>query len=117
MTVLTGIIAALREGGKPFLATDRDALLPLAHSLLPGCGVLAAALEVGSGRAPEVIGKPSATFFQTALERLGSQPEETVMMGDSIEADIAGGQAAGVDTMLLLSGRSTIRDVTPITPT
>ena len=51
-----------------------------------------------------MVGKPRPLLFQMALERLGTRPEETLVVGDRLETDIAGGQAAGCRTSLVLSG-------------
>lgn len=43
--------------------------------------------------------KPSAVFFDRCMERLpGVRPEQCLMIGDSLTADIAGGRAAGMHT-------------------
>ncbi len=38
------------------------------------------------------------------MERLGTQPDETLAIGDRLETDILGGQRAGCPTVLVLSG-------------
>src|SRR5207245_214823 len=42
------------------------------------------------------IRKPATGIFLYALATLSVAPEEAVMVGDSLTADIAGGQAAGI---------------------
>lgn len=100
---LTGAVIAIRTGAQ-FVAINRDALLPVANGYLPGCGTMVAAIEAGSGVKPQVIGKPEPTLPQEAMRQLHSQPEETVMIGDSLAVDILGGKAAGTHTLLVLSG-------------
>ncbi|MDD9934664.1 MAG: HAD family hydrolase [Myxococcales bacterium] len=41
-------------------------------------------------------GKPDPSIFQEALTRLGATPEQTWMVGDNLNADIAGAQALGM---------------------
>jgi HAD superfamily hydrolase (TIGR01549 family) len=41
--------------------------------------------------------KPDARIFERALEELGVRAEEALFVGDSIEHDYAGAQAAGID--------------------
>ena len=48
--------------------------------------------------------KPEPRFFQAALRRLGLPADRVLVIGDSLAADIAGGQAAGARTALMLSG-------------
>ncbi len=107
---LTGAVLAIR-GGAHFIAVNRDALLPIAGGFVPGCGTMVAAIEAGSGVTPEVMGKPEPTLLQEAMRTLNSQPDETVMIGDSLNVDIRGGKAAGTHTLLVLSGNSSREDV------
>jgi HAD superfamily hydrolase (TIGR01509 family) len=44
--------------------------------------------------------KPHPDIFNTALECLGTSPEEAVFIGDNPVADIAGAQAAGMQAVL-----------------
>lgn len=64
-----------------------------------------AALQHATGVDPVVLGKPARPFFETALAALGSQPAETLMIGDDIRSDIAGAQAAGLKTVLVRTGK------------
>ncbi len=50
--------------------------------------------------------KPHPSIFQQALERIGTAPENTIFVGDNPTADIAGGQAAGMRTVLRVVGRT-----------
>jgi putative hydrolase of the HAD superfamily len=45
------------------------------------------------------FGKPDLRIFQLALERLGVAPHEAVMIGDSLNRDIAGARDAGIRTI------------------
>ena len=116
-TKLTRAILAIHAGAR-FIAINRDALLPVANGIVPGCGTMVAAIEAGVGIAPEVVGKPEPGLFHEAMRLLGSQPDETVMIGDVLAVDIKGGQAAGVHTLLVLSGNSSRADLeqSPIKP-
>ncbi len=44
--------------------------------------------------------KPHPAIFQAALNCLGTTPSETVFVGDDLEADIVGAQAAGLRAVL-----------------
>jgi HAD superfamily hydrolase (TIGR01457 family) len=114
---LTGAVRAVR-GGAAFIAINRDPLLPVVGELIPGCGAMVAAIEASSDRSPEVVGKPQPMLLQEAMQLLHSQPDETVMIGDSLDVDIAAGKAAGTHTLLVLSGRSSLADLEtfPIKP-
>lgn len=47
--------------------------------------------------------KPHPSIFEFALECLGTKPEETIFIGDNPVADIAGGQGAGMQTVLRIT--------------
>jgi HAD superfamily hydrolase (TIGR01458 family) len=64
-----------------------------------------AALEHATGRQPLVFGKPAERFFLAAAERLGLAPADILMIGDDIEADVGGAQAAGLRGALVRTGK------------
>lgn len=92
------------RAGADFVGTNPDLTFPSPEGLVPGAGSVLAALEAATDTAPVVIGKPSTPMFETALETLGTAPEETLMIGDRLNTDISGGQAAGMKTALLFTG-------------
>jgi len=69
-------------------------------------GAMALLIEAGlarkfPGRAPRFdhLGKPAPHLFAEAMRRLGTT--RVVMIGDQLETDIAGAQAAGIDAALV----------------
>jgi len=65
----------------------------LAHHALP----VDAALTSGAhGRT-----KPHASIFRAVLDRLGVEPDDAAMVGDSLEDDIEGARALGMHAFLL----------------
>jgi ribonucleotide monophosphatase NagD (HAD superfamily) len=56
---------------------------------------------------PIFAGKPFPYLMELSLERLGTKKEETLVVGDRLETDIAAGQSVGCPTALVLSGVST----------
>ena len=42
------------------------------------------------------VGKPDPSIFREALSRMNARPESAWMVGDNLEADIAGAQAVGM---------------------
>ena len=65
----------------------------------------AIALEYASGIKPLVMGKPAKTFYQTALDSLQVEANETLMIGDDIRGDIEGAQQAGLYAALVKTGK------------
>jgi phosphoglycolate/pyridoxal phosphate phosphatase family enzyme len=93
------------RGGARFIATNRDAYCPTPDGGLPDCAAIIAAIEACTGHpVEEVVGKPSAIMGRALLERLGTPPADSVMVGDRLETDIAMGRAAGMITAVVLTG-------------
>jgi 4-nitrophenyl phosphatase len=102
---------SLLNKGALFIATNIDATYPTETGPLPGAGAIVSVLEVASGRSPTVIGKPNPHMFEEALRRLGPAAAGAAMVGDRLTTDIAGGNAVGISTILVLSGVSTEEDI------
>ena len=64
-----------------------------------------AALEHATGRKALVFGKPAAPFFLAAAEKLGLAPSDLVMVGDDVDADVGGAQRAGLQGVLVRTGK------------
>jgi 4-nitrophenyl phosphatase len=96
----------LIRSGVPFIGTNPDRTFPLPEGLVPGAGAILAAIETATSVTPLILGKPSPAMYQLALERLGTAPSDTLVVGDRLETDIAGAQAIGCRTALVLSGVS-----------
>jgi 4-nitrophenyl phosphatase len=110
---------AIRNGAV-YLSANKDATYPMPDEIWPGAGAIVAAVTTAAGREPaKSIGKPDTYMVRLGLERLGVQEKDALMIGDRLETDIEAGNAAGVDTLLVLTGISTREDVerTGITPT
>jgi 4-nitrophenyl phosphatase len=99
--------STLVRAGIPFYGTNPDPTFPTPHGLVPGAGAILAAIAAASGRQPAVVGKPSPLLFQIAARRMKLGAENLLVVGDRLETDIAGGQAFGARTALVLSGVST----------
>jgi 4-nitrophenyl phosphatase len=104
---------AIRAGAR-FIGTNPDRTLPTEDGLVPGNGSTLAALQTATEVAPLVIGKPAATMIELAIERLGVAglaPHEIAIIGDRLDTDIEAGAAAGISTILVLTGVHQVSDV------
>lgn len=93
--------------GIPFYATNTDKTFPTPRGQIPGAGAWVSVITTATNVEPIVAGKPFPFLMDLSLERLGTSKEETLVIGDRLETDIAGGQAVGCPTALVLSGVST----------
>jgi 4-nitrophenyl phosphatase len=99
------------RNGTPFYGTNGDKTLPTPDGEIPGAGCLLAAIEAASGVSPILVGKPEPLLFEMMLSRLGVNPQNTLVIGDRLETDILGGINAGCQTVLVLSGISTLSSI------
>jgi glycerol-1-phosphatase len=90
------------DRGARLLATSHDPTMPFPGGELPGTGAVLAAVEVASGKRATIAGKPERHLFEMAIEAIGEG--RLAMVGDRISSDIDGGRAAGLETVLVLSG-------------
>jgi 4-nitrophenyl phosphatase len=97
----------LVRAGIPFYATNTDKTFPIPRGEIPGAGSWLSVITTATGVEPIVAGKPFPFLMELSLERLGTTKEETLVVGDRLETDIAAGQAVGCPTALVLSGVST----------
>jgi len=63
------------------------------------------ALQHASGRKAIILGKPSKEFYTSALDRLGCDASETIMIGDDIRGDIEASQNSGIRGLLVRTGK------------
>jgi NagD protein len=95
---------AIRAGAR-FVATNGDAFCPVPGGGEPDAACVIAAIEACTGHAVEQIyGKPSPAMMRTAMAIVGTDPHESIMVGDRLETDILMGLRAGMATALPLTG-------------
>jgi glycerol-1-phosphatase len=95
---------AIRAGAL-WVACNVDATLPTERGQLPGNGSMVAALRAATGAEPVVAGKPASPLFATAASTIGAQ--NPLVVGDRLDTDIAGAVAAGLDSLVVLTGVAT----------
>lgn len=101
-----------------FVATNRDATFPDTELLVPGSGIIVGAIELGSGRAPDVVaGKPHLDMLDIIVAAEGLDRSRTVMVGDRLDTDIMFGARGGLASRLLvLTGVNSLADVAACPP-
>ncbi len=101
---LNAIFAQL-QGGAELIALQRNRAWQSEDGLVLDAGPFVVALEYASGRQAIVTGKPSPDFFAAALAELGVPADSAAMVGDDLEADVGGALEAGLDAMLVRTGK------------
>lgn len=97
--------------GASFISTNKDAAIPTEHGLLPGNGAITAAITKSTGVDPVFIGKPEKVIMEEALQLIGLNKDQVLMIGDNYETDILAGINAEIDTLMVLTGFSTQKDL------
>jgi 4-nitrophenyl phosphatase len=107
---LTIAIRAVLNGAQ-LVGPNPDTSLPMEDGLCPGAGAFQAAITAITGVKPLIVGKPEPTMLNIGLRLLGCAPGEAAIVGDRLDTDIVGGHRAGLATILVLSGISTLDEV------
>lgn len=92
------------QRGALYFASNLDSTLPAERGFLVGNGSMVAAVVNATGVSPSSAGKPEPTMFFLAAQSLGSTAPLAV--GDRLNTDIAGGVAAGMPCLHVLTGVS-----------
>lgn len=74
-------------------------------------GPFVKALEYAVGRSAEVVGKPAADFFLAGCRQLALDPGNCIMIGDDIRSDVGAAQAAGLQGILVRTGKFQASDL------
>jgi HAD superfamily hydrolase (TIGR01450 family) len=110
--VMNGAILVAR--GLPWVATNMDMSVPTDAGEAPGNGVLVNAVAGFAGREPEVAGKPLTPLFDETWIRVGGR--RPLVIGDRLDTDIEGANAAGLDSLLVLTGVTGLRELVAAAP-
>lgn len=94
------------DDGTAFLGTDPDPTFPGPDGdPVPGSGAILRAITGVTEREPDhILGKPSDVAIEAAVERLGQDPSDCLVVGDRLETDILLGERAGMETALVRTG-------------
>jgi HAD superfamily hydrolase (TIGR01457 family) len=102
----------LVRAGVPYIATHPDYNCPTESGFMPDIGAMIAFVKASTGREPDlIVGKPNRIFADKAAERMGIPVSAMCMIGDRLYTDIALGAAAGIPTILVLSGETQVDEV------
>lgn len=103
---LSEAVLAIRAGAL-WIACNADATLPTERGQLIGNGAMVAAVRTATGQEPLIAGKPEAPLMRAAAEGA----KKPLAVGDRIDTDIAGAVNAGIDSLLVLTGVSTPKEL------
>ncbi|WP_296139436.1 HAD-IIA family hydrolase [uncultured Corynebacterium sp.] len=102
------------NNGAVYVATNMDTTLPTERGLTVGNGSMIAAITTATGVTPDSAGKPAGDMFTQAAEELHS--DRPLAVGDRLNTDIAGGVAAGIPSLMVITGISGHKDLLTADP-
>src|SRR5919206_4675652 len=96
--------------GARFIATNPDNTGPSPDGPLPATGSVAALVSRATGVDPYYVGKPNPLMMRSALNAIEAHSETTAMIGDRMDTDVVSGLEAGLHTVLVLSGVTSLAE-------
>jgi HAD superfamily hydrolase (TIGR01458 family) len=91
--------------GIPLVALHRNTRFEAADGPALDMGAFVAGLELAASIEIPIVGKPAPAFFHAALADLEIRPQDVVMVGDDMDADVLGSQAIGMRGVLVKTGK------------
>ena len=91
--------------GKPLIAMGENRYFKEEDGFSLDAGPFVHALESASGAKATILGKPAKEFFLAAIKDFHCTPNQVVMVGDDVEADVNGALSAGLQSILVQTGK------------
>jgi HAD superfamily hydrolase (TIGR01458 family) len=91
--------------GVEFVALHRNRYWKTGGEWVLDVGAFVAAFEYATGREATLVGKPSRPMFEAAAGSMGLALSDVAMVGDDLQADIAGAQAVGIQGIMVRTGK------------
>ena len=103
-------IELVNKGAK-LIGTNPDIIGPTEKGVMPATGSLIAPIEIATGKKAYFVGKPNPLMLRHGLRKLKCHSNEIAFIGDRMDTDIIAGIESSIDTVLVLSGVTTVEDI------
>ena len=103
--------ARLVMNGAKLIGTNSDLVDPSENGIIPACRALISPIELTTGKKAYYVGKPNPLMMRHALKTLDCHRADAVLIGDRMDTDIIAGIETDIDTVLVLSGVTTMDDL------
>ena len=98
--------------GAKLIGTNPDVTGPAeGGTIIPACRAMISPIELATGRSAYFLGKPNPLMMRTGLKLLGCHSADAAIIGDRMDTDIIAGIQSAVDTVLVLTGVSSVQTV------
>ena len=101
----------LVNNGAKLIGTNPDISGPTSTGIMPATGSLISPIEITTGKKAYFVGKPNPLMLRHGLRKLDCHSEEIAFIGDRMDTDIIAGIESNVDTILVLSGITSMADI------
>ena len=103
-------IELVNKGAK-LIGANPDITGPTERGVMPATGSLIAPIEIATGKKAYFVGKPNPLMLRHGLKIINCHSEEIAFIGDRMDTDIIAGIESNVDTVLVLSGVTSMEDI------
>ena len=103
-------IALVNKGAK-LIGANPDPIGITATGIMPATGSLVAPIEIATGKKTYFVGKPNPLMLRHGLKKLGCHSSDIAFVGDRMDTDIIAGIESNIDTVLVLSGVTSLEDI------
>ena len=93
------------NGGARLVCLHKNRWWQTSTGPLLDAGAFVAGLEYAAETRAEIVGKPTAAYFEAALDALEADAADAIMVGDDLEADIGGAKRIGMRGILVRTGK------------
>ncbi len=103
-------IALVNKGAK-LIGANPDTIGVTERGIMPATGSLIAPIEIATGKKAYFVGKPNPLMLRHGLRKIGCHSEDIAFIGDRMDTDIIAGIESNIDTVLVLSGVTSRKDI------
>lgn len=103
-------IALVNRGAK-LIGTNPDVTGPTETGVMPATGALVSPIEIATGKKAYFVGKPNPLMLRHGLRMLDCHSADIAFIGDRMDTDIIAGIESNVDTVLVLSGVTSMENI------
>ena len=101
----------LVRGGAKLIGTNPDTVGVTEKGIMPASGALIAPIEIATGKKAYFVGKPNPLMLRHGLRLIGCHSADIAFIGDRMDTDIIAGIESNVDTVLVLTGVTSEKDI------
>lgn len=91
--------------GAKLIALHKGRFWKTEDGLRVDIGVFIDGLEYATGKQAVIMGKPSKSFFDLALQDMHLSVKDVAIIGDDIDSDVGGGMSCGLEGILVKTGK------------